>query len=173
MGSFHRNVALLQERTREVDSVRDSLRWHVEALEASRAEAENARKTADRMTSRMSQLEKMQKHLYAAGARWALSKLDVEGKNRLAIYGTAELGRAVLSEARNLDIEVLAFVDSRPELRGLEIEGVPCVSPADLPGLDVSDVVIASETHYGEMKASVEAVYGEALKPAVHWIYDF
>jgi FlaA1/EpsC-like NDP-sugar epimerase len=66
-------------------------------------------------------------------ARWLLTPFDVNG-TRVVIFGAGDAGiRLSLALAPGRKFVLLAFVDEKRSLQGTLMNGVPVVSPADLP----------------------------------------
>src|SRR5205823_3318531 len=53
------------------------------------------------------------------------------GARDAVIFGSGSLGRIILDGARASNLPVLAFADNNRALWGLQIDGIPVVSPAD------------------------------------------
>jgi len=66
-------------------------------------------------------------------ARWLLTPFDVDG-TRVVIYGAGDAGiRLSLALAPGRRFLLLAFVDEKHSLQGTLMNGVPVISPAELP----------------------------------------
>ncbi len=74
---------------------------------------------------------------FLASGEW-----DIDGQ-RVAIYGTGSLGQRCRSRIGGSS-DVVAFVDSDQRKNGLQVDGLPVVSPNRLSELDVDLVVVAS-----------------------------
>jgi hypothetical protein len=165
MGSFHRNIVLLQERTRELDSARQSLAWHAAELERARADAQAARDAARSLSLRLEAADRERLDLLAACALCGIRNPE---KARTAIYGTSGLAKAMLAEARKCRIKVIAFVDSHKENWGRLIAGIHCISPSDLRASGVTDVLIASESQAEQILSVLAQVYKDSEMPSIH-----
>ena len=83
-----------------------------------------------------------------------LSGLKTEGIERAAIFGTGRAGKNMLRIAREAGIEIACFVDSRPEMEGGEVEGLPVRHPARLK--EKVDAVLGASMFLEQIRRAAE-----------------
>jgi GT2 family glycosyltransferase len=78
-------------------------------------------------------------------------KLESLGIRTAAIFGTGRAGLRMLVNIRALSkLEAIAFVDSRPEMTGKVVSGLPVYLPQDIPG--TVDAVLAASMYIDELQ---------------------
>ncbi len=75
----------------------------------------------------------------------ALNKISAQGLSPVAIYGTGEHTRKVLTALLDSPVQIVAFVDDSPQRQGGRVCGWPVVGRSDLKRLGVKAVVINTD----------------------------
>ena len=61
----------------------------------------------------------------------AFDKMAGDGKNKIILFGSGELGRRTFAGLKKLRINIIGYTDNKKELWGTEIDGVKVFSPEE------------------------------------------
>lgn len=90
-------------------------------------------------------------------------------KRRCVVYGSGELGQAVIAYLIAQGIEVPGAVDGSRSLQGSTILDTPVLSPDALRTLDPDSIVIASRDYASEIHQTIASKYADASnRPTVY-----
>lgn len=79
-----------------------------------------------------------------AGLQSGISALSGGVAQRLLIYGAGGNGRELYYKLKGRRVRVDGFIDSNPELKGSQIDGVPCISAEDAAKNRENSLVVAA-----------------------------
>lgn len=83
----------------------------------------------------------------------------VEQKQPLFVWGVGTLTRRLLATTRLGEANIVAFIDSNPNLQGQSFQGIPVLAPRDLAGRD-EEILIASWVFADEIEHQIRAELG-------------
>lgn len=114
------------------------------------------------------------KELFALGKEFYENKLQekfpdisliISGKSPVIIYGAGRMGKMFKTNLAKFGVDIIAFVDSNPDLWGRDIEGIKIISPKELiKNYSSKPILIASLVYETE-------IYEKLSRMQFHLIY--